>query len=81
VSLFIRAESVAHAFNMILSEWCTVTSQRQDCSPGIWWTVNDVFLAGVTDVCEDQVVDCCTSAWMKIADLFWPEVKNVSCPW
>jgi hypothetical protein len=57
------AEDVAHAFNVIL---------RERCSSGIWWTVNNVFLAGITDVCDDQVVDGCTNAWMRIADLFWP---------
>ncbi len=57
MSLFNGAEGVARAFNMILSERCTVTSQSQDCSSGIWWTINNVLLAGITDVCEDQVVD------------------------
>ncbi len=81
MSLFNGAESVVSAFNVILSERCAVTSQSQDCSSGIWWTVNNVFLAGVTYVCEDQVVDCCTNAWMRIADLFWPKVKDMVCPW
>ena len=58
-----------------------MTSQSQDCSSGNWWTVNDVFLAGVTDVCEDQVVDCCTNALRRIADLFWSKVKDMACPW
>jgi hypothetical protein len=51
------AEGIACAFSVILSERCTMTSQSQDCKSGIWWTVNDVFLAGITDVCEDQIVD------------------------
>ena len=81
MSLFNGAKSVARAFNMVLSERCTVTSQSQDCGSGIWWTVNNVFLAGITDVCDDQVVDGCTNAWMRIADLFWPKVKDMACPW
>ena len=60
---------------MILSEWCTVTSQSQDCSSGIWWTVNDVFLAGTTDVCEDQVEDGCSNTWLGIADCFGQRSK------
>ncbi len=57
MSLFNGAEGAARAFKVILSERCTVTSQSQDCVFGICWTVNNVFLAGITDVCEDQVVD------------------------
>ncbi len=57
--LFNGAEGVARAFNLILSKRCTVTSQSQD----------NVFLAGSTDVCEDQVEDGCTNAWMREADL------------
>ncbi len=72
MSLFNGAKGVARAFNVILSERCTVTLQSQDCRSGIWWTVNNVFLAGITDVCDDQVVDGCANAWMRIADLFWP---------
>ena len=71
--LFYGAEGIAHAFNMILSEQCTVMSQSQDC--------NNVLLAGITDVCEDQVVDDCTNAWMSIADSFWPKVKDMVCRW
>jgi hypothetical protein len=81
VSLFNGAKSVARAFNVILSERCTVTLQSQDCGSGIWWTVNNVFLAWITDVCDDQVVDGCANAWMRIADLFWPKVKDMACPW
>ncbi len=36
-----------------------------------------MFLAGITDVCEDQVVDDCTNLWMQIADLF--EVIDPHC--
>jgi hypothetical protein len=36
-----------------------------------------VFLAGITHVCEDQVVDDCTNLWMQIADLF--EVIDPHC--
>jgi hypothetical protein len=57
VSLLNGMEDIVHAFNVILSERCIVTLQSQDCSSGSWWTVNNVFLAGITDVCEDQVVD------------------------
>ena len=67
-------------FNMISSEWCTVTMQSQDCSSGIWWTVNNAFPAGITHVCEDQVDDGCTNAWMRMADLFWPKVKEMASP-
>ncbi len=41
----------------------------------------NVFLAGITDVCEDQVVDGCTNTWMRRADLFLPKVKDMACPW
>ena len=81
MSLFNGAEGVARAFNVILSEQCTLTFLSQDCGSGIWWAVNNVFLAGITDVCEDQVVEGCTNAWMRVADLFWPKVKDVACPW
>ncbi len=60
-------EGIARAFNVIMSERCTVASQSQDCSSGIWWTVNHVFLVGITDVCEDQVLDGCTNTWMRIS--------------
>jgi len=40
-----------------------------------------VLLARITDVGEDQVVECCANAWMGVADLLWPEVKDVACPW
>jgi hypothetical protein len=81
VSLFNGAKGVVCAFNMILSERCLVTLQSQDCGSGIWWTVNNVFLAGITDVCDDQVVDGCAIAWMRISDLCWPKVKDMACPW
>jgi hypothetical protein len=81
VSLFYGAEGIACGFNVILSELCTVMLQSQDCSSGIWWTVINVFLAGITDVCEDQVEDGCTNAWMRVADLFWPKVEDMVCPW
>ncbi len=81
MSLFNGAKGVARAFNVILSERCRVTLQGQDFRPGIWWTVKNVFLAGITDVCDDQVVDGCTNAWMRIADLFWPKLKDMACPW
>ena len=76
MSLLDGAESVARAFNVILSDWCAVTSQSQDCRSGIWWSVNNVFLAGITDVCDDQVVDGCTNVWMRIADLFGQRSKT-----
>lgn len=40
-----------------------------------------MLLARITDVGEDQVVECCANAWMGVADLLWPEVKDVACPW
>ncbi len=64
-------------FNVILSEGCIVTLQSQECSSGIWWwTVNNVFQAGMTDVCEDQAVDGYPNAWMRIADLFGQRSKT-----
>jgi hypothetical protein len=68
VSLFNGAEGVARAFNVILSEQHTVTSQSQDCSSDIWRTINNAFLAGIRDDSEDQDVDGCTNAWMRITD-------------
>ena len=67
-------------FNMILDERCAVTSKSENGSSGVWRTVNDVFLAGITVVGEDQVVDGCANAWMRIADLVWPEIKDLACP-
>ncbi len=40
-----------------------------------------MFLAGITIVCKDQVENCCANAWMRVADLFGPEVKDFACPW
>ena len=40
-----------------------------------------MFLARITDIGEDQVVECCANAWMGVADLLWPEVKDIACPW
>ena len=74
-------EGIARAFNVIMSERCTVASQSQDCSSGIWWTVNHVFLVGITDVCEDQVLDGCTNTWMRISAFFKPKVKDMVGPW
>jgi hypothetical protein len=36
-------------------------------------------MEGITDVCEDQVEDGCTNAWMRVADMFWPKVNNMAC--
>jgi hypothetical protein len=81
VSLLNGAEGVVREFNMILSERCTVMSQSQDCGPGIWWTVNNVFMAVITEVWEDHVVDGFTNALMRIADFFLPKVKDMACSW
>ena len=40
-----------------------------------------MLLARITDIGEDQVVECCANAWMGVADLLWPEVKDIACPW
>ena len=40
-----------------------------------------MFLTRITDVGEDQVVDGCANAWMGVADLLWPKVKDIACPW
>ncbi len=40
-----------------------------------------MLLARITDVGEEQVVECCANAWMGVADLLWPKVKDIACPW
>ena len=40
-----------------------------------------MLLARITDVGEDQVVECCANAWMGVADLLWPKVKDIACTW
>ena len=69
------------AINVILGERCTVTSRSKDDSSGIRWTVNNVLLTGITNVCKDQVVNCCANAWMRVADLFGQKAKDFACPW
>jgi hypothetical protein len=81
VSLFFGAERFACAVNVILGEQSTVTSQIKDGSSGIRWTVNDVLLTEITNVCIDQVVNSYSNAWVRVADLFVPKVKDFACPW
>ncbi len=40
-----------------------------------------MLLARITDVGEEQVVECCADAWMGVADLLWPKVKDIACLW
>ncbi|KAI2513176.1 hypothetical protein MHU86_1214 [Fragilaria crotonensis] len=43
---------------------CTMASQSKNRGAGVWWAINDVFLAGVADVCKDQVVKCGADKWV-----------------
>ncbi len=81
MSLFYGTERFARAVNVILGKQWAVTSQSKDGSSGIRWTVNNVLLTGITNVWKDQVVNCCAHAWMRVADLFGPRVKDLACPW
>jgi hypothetical protein len=40
-----------------------------------------VLLTGITNVCIDQVENCCVNAWVREADLFGSKVKDFACPW
>ena len=53
VTLFDGIKGFSCAFNMIRGERSTMSAESKDCSSGIWWTINDVFLARVTDMCKD----------------------------
>ena len=81
MSLLDGVEGFARAFNVILGERCTVTSKSQNGCSGIWGTVNNVCLAGLTDVGENQIEDCNTNTWMRVIDLSRPKVKDLACPW
>ena len=53
VTLFNGIKGFSCAFNMIWSKRGTMSAESKDCSSGIWWSINDVFLAGITNMCKD----------------------------
>ena len=53
VTLFNGIKGFSCAFNMIWGERSTMSAESKDCSSGIWWAINDVFLTRVTDMCKD----------------------------
>lgn len=57
-----------------------MATQGEDSSSCIWRSINDVFLTGFTDVCEDQVVESCANKWMGVTYLLGPKIKNLASP-
>ena len=53
VTLFNGIKGFSCAFNMIWSKRGTMSAESKDCSSGIWWSINDVFLARVTNMCKN----------------------------
>ena len=80
VALFDGVKGFSGAFNMIWSERGTMSAESKDCSSSIWWTIYDVFLARITDMCEDEIVNCSANAGMGVRNLFGPKIKDLVCP-
>ena len=57
-----------------------MSTKSEDCSSGIWWAINNMFLTGVTDVCGDMIVECRANEGMRIRDLSRPKIKDLTCP-
>ena len=54
--------------------------QGEDCSSCIWKSINDMLLARLTDVGEDQIVQSCANKRVGITDLLGPKVKDLASP-
>ncbi len=79
VALFDGIKGFSGVFNVIWSERSTMSAESKDCSSGILWAINDVFLARITDMCEDEIVNCRANAGMGVRNLFGPKIKDLAC--
>ena len=57
-----------------------MASESYNCSPGVGWAIDDVFLARVADICEYQIVECGADKRMRIGYLFWPKIEDLTGP-
>jgi hypothetical protein len=81
VLLFERVEGFSCAFDMVRSEWGTMSAEGKNSSAKVGWAVNDMFLAGFGHVCEEEIVESSADDGMGIGNFGGPEIKNLACPW